>query len=130
MLEELSKIAVWLFDNNGVHLIHWYLVLIVFDTIIGTVRSAHESRLKSRSYLYGLLIKLLAIMCIPIANMTDDLVNNYMHAHIGFDISDGFTVALLLYEAISIVENLHAMGAFTGNLQKILDNIFANEDKK
>ncbi|MCL0319396.1 phage holin family protein [Apilactobacillus sp. TMW 2.2458] len=115
------------------HLIQWYLILLAIDVVIGSINSIVKSKFKSRSYLYGILRKFGAILLIPLANMIDDLFLNYMHIPLSIDISDMYTMAVLLYEASSIVENFRMMGIFTGNLGTILDKArtyIKNEDEK
>ncbi|UQS85874.1 phage holin family protein (plasmid) [Apilactobacillus apisilvae] len=96
----------------------------MLDTFLGTVRSAMKSHLRSRTYLKGIYIKLLSITGIIVANGLDDMLVNYMKINVGFDVSDMFAVALVGYEALSILENMHQMGIFTGKLQDILDKFF------
>lgn len=97
----------------------------MIDVVIGFVKSAIKGRLHSRTYLKGVAVKMLAIAGIVIGNMLDDLFNNYLNIHLGVDISTIYTIALLAYESLSIVENLRAMNVFTGKLdtfiKKILD---------
>lgn len=125
----LHAMATYLFDENGLHIIQWYMILIVIDTILGTVKSAKKSRLKSRTYLYGIFLKLLGILGIIVANGLDDMFTIYMQVDIGFDISDWTAIAMVGYESLSIVENMRSMGIFTGNLSTIINKYFANEDK-
>ncbi|WP_283095948.1 phage holin family protein [Apilactobacillus xinyiensis] len=129
----VESVLVYLFDANGMHLIQWYLILLAIDVVIGSINSIVKSKFKSRSYLYGILRKFGAILLIPLANMIDDLFLNYMHIPLSIDISDMYTMAVLLYEASSIVENFRMMGIFTGNLGTILDKArtyIKNEDEK
>lgn len=126
----LHAIATYLFDENGLHIIRWYVIMIIIDTILGTVKSAKKSRLKSRTYLYGIFLKLLGILGIIVANGLDDMLTIYMQIDVGVDISDLTAVGMVAYESLSIVENMRSMGIFTGNLLNIINKYFANEDKK
>ncbi|MCL0330627.1 phage holin family protein [Apilactobacillus xinyiensis] len=117
----INNVLVYLFDANGMHLIQWYLIILIIDVVIGSINSIVKSKFKSRSYLYGILRKFGAILLIPLANMLDDLFLNYMNISLGIDISDAYTMAVLLYEASSIVENFKMMGVFTGNLSNLID---------
>jgi toxin secretion/phage lysis holin len=119
----------YLFDENGLHIVQWYLILIMIDTILGTVRSAMKSKLKSRTYLKGIFMKLLGIFGIVVANGLDDMLKNYMNINIGIDVSDTFAVALVGYEALSILENMHQMGIFTGKLSEIVNKFFDDSHK-
>ncbi|TPR21460.1 hypothetical protein DY102_07150 [Apilactobacillus timberlakei] len=120
----IHGILMYLFDDNGLHIVRWYLIMVMLDTLLGTVRSAMKSHLRSRTYLKGIYIKLLSITGIIVANGLDDMLVNYMKINVGFDVSDMFAVALVGYEALSILENMHQMGIFTGKLQDILDKFF------
>lgn len=126
----LYAIAEYLFDDNGIHILTGYVVLIVIDVIIGTVKSAKISQLKSRTYLYGIFIKFLGICTVIIANVLDNVLVNYMQIKLGMDLSDTFACLLVGYEALSILENMYQMGIFTGKLQDILSKIFDDKDLK
>lgn len=120
----------YLFDDNGVRIIRGYLILIIVDTILGTVRSAKKSRLKSRTYLYGIFLKLLGILSIVVANVIDDVLNNYMHINTGVDISDVTAAGMVAYEALSILENMREMHIFTGNVAAFISKYFDDDTKK
>lgn len=126
----LYAIAEYLFDDNGIHILTGYVVLIVIDVIIGTVKSAKISQLKSRTYLYGIFIKFLGICTVIIANVLDNVLVNYMQIKLGMDLSDTFACLLVGYEALSILENMYQMGIFTGKLQDTLSKIFDDKDLK
>lgn len=126
----LYAIAEYLFDDNGIHILTGYVVLIVIDVIIGTVKSAKISQLKSRTYLYGIFIKFLGICTVIIANILDNVLVNYMQIKLGMDLSDTFACLLVGYEALSILENMYQMGIFTGKLQDTLSKIFDDKDLK
>lgn len=126
----LYAIAEYLFDDNGIHILTGYVVLIVVDVIIGTVKSAKISQLKSRTYLYGIFIKFLGICTVIIANVLDNVLVNYMQIRLGMDLSDTFACLLVGYEALSILENMYQMGIFTGKLQDTLSKIFDDKDLK
>nr|WP_255700260.1 phage holin family protein [Lactobacillus sp. S2-2] len=116
-------------DDNGVHLINWYFILMIIDVIIGFVKSAVKGRLHSRTYLKGIAVKMLAISGIVVGNMLDDLFNNYLNIHLGIDISTSYTIGLLVYEGLSIVENLRAMSVFTGKLEYFINKILDITEK-
>lgn len=126
---EIYNTFLYLFDDNGILIIRWYLIMIVIDTILGTVKSAKKSRLKSRTYLYGIFLKILGIMLIIVANGIDDMFTIYMKININFDVSDATAVGMVVYEAQSIVENMRDMGIFTGKMKNVIDKYFDSENK-
>ncbi|CAI2674024.1 hypothetical protein AKUA2003_PHAGE200540 (plasmid) [Apilactobacillus kunkeei] len=126
----LYAIAEYLFDDNGIHILTGYVVLIIIDVIIGTVKSARISKLKSRTYLYGVFMKFLGICTVIVANVLDNILVNYMQIRLGVDLSDTFACLLVGYEALSILENMYQMGIFTGKLQDLLSKIFDDKDLK
>lgn len=130
ILQVIRNAFIYLFDDNGVRIIRGYLILIIIDTILGTVKSAKNSKLKSRTYLYGIFLKLIGILSIIVANVVDDVLINYMHIDTGVDISDITAAAMVGYEALSILESMRDMQIFTGNIADFISKYFKDDDKK
>lgn len=123
-------ILVYLFDKNGLHVITGYVILLVIDVIVGTAKSGKLSKLKSRTYLYGVFMKFLGILTVVVANILDDILTHYMNMNIGIDLSTTMACLMVGYEAISIVENMHQANIFTGKLDEILSKVFDDNDLK
>lgn len=125
----LYGMLIFLFDKNGLHIITGYIVLLVIDVIVGTAKAGRLSKLKSRTYLYGIFMKFLGILTVIVANVLDDVTKNYMNMNFGADLSTLMACGLVGYEAISILENMTQAGIFTGKLQDTLIKIFGEDNK-
>ncbi|TPR48167.1 hypothetical protein DY037_07180 [Apilactobacillus micheneri] len=120
-------IVSYLFDNNGIMIIKWYIICLINDFFIGTYRSMVKSKFKSRSYLQGLCIKFLALTAIPATNGLDEIYNKQWGQLTiqgwPIDFSDILATLLLIYEVFSILENLYALGALPKSIIKFLEKI-------
>lgn len=107
--------------GSGAVLIHLLILAIVLDIATGLMKSFSKKtkmNFKSRTNLVGLMKKFGMICAVMICAVVDQV-----SVHIGtpLNMTFWFTLALTINEALSVCENLTALGIDLGPVSKVLE---------